>query len=619
MIHRIRRSQAVVPFGVGAIVDFRGEALMAAGLHAWPSSPLCRIDDPRLARRLGVDFFRAPPSPDDGRGSVHLPFVRFPLWHVCPWCRGMSKAAWNDAYPPGCEFPFPPGTRKAPSNPEGSASERPKKLEACASRPKSKRVRMVPLRFIVACDEGHIEDFPWIEWAHRKTGEKLSRQATCDDPKLRLLPTGASGLEGLRVTCETCEASQSMALAAGGALGDLGCSGSRPWLGSAGAEPSECSSPTGSRLLQRGASNVYFANVESSILIPPYTSRARTILEDAEIWKQVTDETLGTLEKRIAFLAAAKKTSPEDLRNAYEEKIRAPKEVLDTADEENYRYAEYTALLDTSRPLQDDLRAVHFDSDDFEPQLASLIDRVVLVEKLAETRALVGFSRITPDIAAEAARPKLLQLSLDAGQRWLPAIRVYGEGIFLTLSLPALRAWETQYSSRASQLASRNVDSARRRGRQVRLLPPTFVVLHTLAHLLIRRLSFECGYGSSSLRERIYCREDGEKPPMAGLLIYTAAGDSEGTMGGLVLQGRPGRLEAVIAAALEDARWCSSDPLCMESLGQGTDSLNMAACHACALVPETSCETGNRLLDRESVVGSSDAPERGFMGVLGDQ
>ena len=125
-----------------------------------------------------------------------------------------------------------------------------------------------------------------------------------------------------------------------------------------------------------------------------------------------------------------------------------------------------------------------------------------------------------------------------------------------------------------------------------------------LRHLLIARLSFEAGYGMSSIRERIYSSPKGSEHRMGGMLLYTAAGDADGTLGGLVGLGRSGMLERVVAGALEDARWCGSDPICMESRGQGPDSLNLAACHACALLPETSCEFQNRTLesaDRDGV------------------
>ena len=150
------------------------------------------------------------------------------------------------------------------------------------------------------------------------------------------------------------------------------------------------------------------------------------------------------------------------------------------------------------------------------------------------------------------------------------------------------------------------------RGQPQRNIAAKFILLHTLAHVLINQLSFDCGYGSASLRERLYCNFADPKNPMQGLLIYTASGDSEGTMGGLVRQGKPGRLEPTIRRAIQHAAWCSSDPVCIETTGQGADNANLAACHGCALLPETSCEEGNRVLDRALLIGIPDRPELGF-------
>ena len=151
------------------------------------------------------------------------------------------------------------------------------------------------------------------------------------------------------------------------------------------------------------------------------------------------------------------------------------------------------------------------------------------------------------------------------------------------------------------------------RGGRLRDISPRMVMLHTLAHLLINELVFTCGYSSASLRERLYVSRESARE-MAGLLIYTAAGDSEGTMGGLVRMARPDHLRPVFASALSDARWCSTDPVCMDAgeKGQGPDSCNLAACHGCALLPETSCEEFNRFLDRGLVIGTFDDPTLGF-------
>ena len=142
---------------------------------------------------------------------------------------------------------------------------------------------------------------------------------------------------------------------------------------------------------------------------------------------------------------------------------------------------------------------------------------------------------------------------------------------------------------------------------------PLLMRIHTLAHLLMRQLSFVCGYSNASVRERIYCSTD-PNAFMCGVLIYTAAGDAEGTLGGLVGQGEPGRFDAMLEGALEFAGWCSSDPICSELGRQGLHSLNLSACHACALAPETSCELGNRLLDRTLLIGKAAEPGIGYFG-----
>src|SRR5262249_51257715 len=226
-------------------------------------------------------------------------------------------------------------------------------------------------------------------------------------------------------------------------------------------------------------------------------------------------------------------------------------------------------------------------------------------------RVLTGFSRINPPPYREFDQNDQSQLSLKA-KSWLPGVRVYGEGVFFTLKKFKVTEWIRRIDNkRYEEIFSNHKRIYEKLGRTPRELPSKFFLLHTLAHLLIRRLSYECGYGSSSLRERIYCWE-GDDREMAGILIYTAAGDSEGTMGGLVEQGKPGRFEQLLHSAIQDSLWCSTDPLCLESHGQGIDSLNRAACYACSLLPETSCEEGNRFLDRVAVIGRPESPSLGF-------
>ena len=214
------------------------------------------------------------------------------------------------------------------------------------------------------------------------------------------------------------------------------------------------------------------------------------------------------------------------------------------------------------------------------------VDRIMLVERLRETRALTGFSRIHPQSSIRQSfadkRKILWREAPRPGSKddWLPAMTTHGEGIFFSLNEARLQKWEqrTEIKSLFDKMLSNFKRS--RHWDETKLQGPRFVLLHTLSHLIINRLIFECGYGTAALRERLYVSTD-ENSPMAGLLIYTAAGDADGTLGGLVRMGRPGNFERIFTEALREAMWCSADPICMEAAfsgGQGPDSCNLASC-----------------------------------------
>ena len=140
---------------------------------------------------------------------------------------------------------------------------------------------------------------------------------------------------------------------------------------------------------------------------------------------------------------------------------------------------------------------------------------------------------------------------------------------------------------------------------------PAFLLIHTLSHLLINEISKESGYNSASISEIIY---EGEN--MEGLLIYTTTSDTEGSLGGLVSMGYPDRLKIIFRESIEKARWCSSDPICIESQGQGFLGTNLASCYSCSMLPETSCQYINRFLDRGLLVGTIENPEKGFFNYI---
>ena len=604
----IRRAQAVVPFGVGAIFDLPGESLMSAGIDAWPDFPQCSINDDRLARRLGVSYFRAPPpAPPSEKGTgvvgATIPFVRFPLWHFCPRCRALVPTKWNEPRPPKCNSDL--GSRFKDKSGEG-------KQLSCSALPEKKRWRMLPIRFIVACRNGHISDFPWIQWAHQKSGEELDQVQVCSSPKLRLNYGRLSGLGGLKVICENCKASKSMSGSAGQkSLKGFRCRGNRPWLGPNGSD-SVCGEQP--QMLQRGATNLYFPKVASAILIPPFSDPLRRIIDLPNYWSVLSQNPDGDgLPNRqtVDNIAAIFYLDKERLYEVTKAKMQGLEPSKNVTGEEEFRFSEYTALSETSSDNESEFVTIPQNLSNYEPFIRDVLDRIVLVEKLAETRALTGFSRIDPPPYREFDMLDQDQLSLQR-RNWLPAMRVYGEGLFFRFKKSTIDDWTTPaVTDRVESIVQGHLRMCEKLNRQPRQFPGRFFLLHTLAHILIRRLSFECGYGSSSLRERLYCWDEPGKE-MSGILIYTAAGDSEGTMGGLVQQGKPARLESLFRGAIQDARWCSSDPLCIESSGQGIDSLNLAACHACSLLPETSCEEGNRHLDRALLIGTPLHPEIGF-------
>lgn len=605
----IRRAQLITPFGVGAMVDFpRDESLMVAGLDAWPfAKEDCPsewlVTEERLQTRLGVGTFRLPPEHRDPAPGVRfakldIPAVRFPRWHYCHRCGGME---YLPLY----------GSRQR-------CSGRPYAGMSCAAKSEKARPFLIPVRIVAVCDAGHIEDFPFLEWVHRNRTPRA-------DCKLRYLAGRSSSmLTGIKVEC-TCGEWKTLAgifdfdRQAGGALQRIKyvCRGGQPWLGRECNHAASCGG--GLRVVQRGATNAYFPYVVSSIYLPLWAERAQRViietLERPNVWGSLTS---GLLEGsridpvRSDTIAKMSGLDAEELLRAAQRKLDGER-VDAIQDEQAYRRQEYEALKAPRGGPETDLYVKLLDAYELGNELGRYFRRVGLVKKLRETRALAGFTRVLPP---DTDRPnsRLQPLALDPKIDWLPAMVVKGEGIFIELDEAAVERWLAggACERRIEILASNYNEQRISRGQTSRKVTPKFVLLHALAHSLINQLSFDCGYGSASLRERLYCDTGGQSTPMQGVLIYTASGDSEGTMGGLVRQGTPVRLLPTITAALRKAEWCSSDPVCIETQGQGTDNANLAACHGCLLVSETSCEEGNRLLDRALLVGMPDRPQIGF-------
>ncbi|WP_199118058.1 DUF1998 domain-containing protein, partial [Pedobacter sp. ASV28] len=448
---------------------------------------------------------------------------------------------------------------------------------------------------------------------------------------LRLRAGRSSGaLSGIEITC-SCGVHKTMAGAFNeNSLTKIGitCSGGRPWLGQEVERNNASHCGENLIVVQKGASNVYFSQVRSSIYLPQWEKSVdRRLVEVLEKnWGFLTTGMENGNFQRMRFELVAERNFAEEKKELYTEKLleAATKRISgadnSTADdsEEKYRKMEYDAILAEAGGENQDFfvtknQANTYDDLETGGAICNEFTSIGLLHKLRETRAFVGFSRWLPDDGKSLTEKKNF-IKLGQKIEWLPAIVVRGEGVFFEFNDKRLKAWsDNEEVKKRTKFLSDNYNRPREaKGHKRREIKPEFVLIHTFAHLVINQFSYECGYGSSALRERIYCNLEFPDDTMNGVLIYTASGDSEGSLGGLVRQGKPGNLETIVYNAIENARWCSSDPICIDSLGQGPNSCNLAACHNCALLPETCCEESNMLLDRAMLIGELDNPSIGY-------
>lgn len=602
--YSIRRDSLISPWGVGAIVPFpHDESLMVSGFDFWFDEDHNYEDflivDERLSKRLGGKQFVMPPdyrefSQDSQHAEMKIPAVRFPLWHYCPVCGNMEKIGASQ------QKPHCSGEVRKANGKETYCSKNKGKTKSLPV--------LVPERFIAVCKKGHIEDFPIMEWVHKKSDKPITSSCKL----VRSTGGSSASLSGIRYTC-TCGASATMSGAFGwGALDKIGykCTGNRPWLGSNRKE--ECGEQL--LVLQRGASNVWFADVISSVYIP-WLPKYKN---------QNTKECVERGVKKFASARTDEKIDEDTIRKyilknqLLEEDIDAEeafKEILATLrntqksdtpqSEDEYRKQEFDVLTSTVGKPKDELYCINYSSAKYDG-LKFLVS-ISLVHKLRETRVFHGFKRISPDDSTFSADISVRELP------WLPAVKNSGEGIMFEFDRKRLEEWVKQDKiiNRVKIIEQNLKNTGRLTNERIN---PIYILLHTFAHCLITALSCESGYSNASIRERIYCSKyiDENAPQMVGVLIYTASGDAEGSLGKLVRQGLPGRIENVIKRAISEAKWCAADPVCIQSTGQGQYGCNLAACHNCALLPETSCENKNMLLDRGLLIGTLDDISIGY-------
>jgi hypothetical protein len=606
-VGELRPNQLLHTYGVGAVADLPNLSVVIAGLDDWDLANSAIVTERRLLAavqaQLGsqVETLRTPPyqpetnDPFGDWARIGVPVRLFPRWLRCSDTR--------------CNRLAPVESGLFDLLTDLWRPERIRYVHGCRGNGPS-RPTAVPARFVLACEVGHLDDFPWLYYVHNgavpATGGPGGGEHT-----LRLSERGTTGeAANLFVDC-SCGARRPMAPAFGReAMKSLPvCRGRHPHLGTFGG----CGAET--RTLGLGATNGWFAMQIRAFSLP----QAETDVDQrvAENWPQlsllesVPEATAKSLLPSLACWPDVESFGVDAvwlaIRRRAEDGADDP-----AADEVDIDGPEWRAFT----------RAEPVELPDFTTRkelppagTREWLAEVVLVPRLREVSALYGFTRIDApewDIGS-TDRDRIVPIA-RAAPAWVPCAQTRGEGVFLRFSEERLAAWERQPSVQAR---GRMLLSAHEKWRADRRLAPSgwpgvrYVLLHTLAHVLIRELALECGYSASGIAERIYARSG--DTPMAGVMLYTAAPDSEGTLGGLVSLGRRDRLGGLIDQALDAARLCTSDPLCADHDPRDRGELFGAACHACLFAAETSCVRGNHYLDRCLLVDTIAGDGIGFL------
>ncbi|MDH3010066.1 DUF1998 domain-containing protein [Gordonia alkanivorans] len=594
-IGNVRPSHLVTTAGIGAVVDLPAMSVVVRGTDAWSATRQEPVVEPRLLeevrRVLGrqVSSLRSAPwdpsADEDPWTRVGVPVAPFPGWVRCPSCFRLGPLHGSQQFAVVHRWGRRPDLAKIVHA----------QCERQGNRPNTKKRACVPARFLVACDNGHLDDFPYIEFVHA-----AGNSGPCAAPRLRMRDSASTLQPLVTISCDSCPASANIQKASGrdGSQNLPRCRGRHPHLQR--FEP--CGNPL--TMIVLGASNLWFSVTASALHLPNAGGLEDIVAQHWEILGSLDRNVLPHIIAGMDPLRGLRDLPIEDVWTAIEQHRKA--DPGPSADAHDLLDAEWELLSRPTTDKQDgDFRAIP--NSEVPAGYEKLIDQVVRVTRLREVQALVGFTRLTaPD--RRDLRPSNLVRLRSGPADWVPAVEKRGEGIFIEFDEFEVRQWE------ASADQHPRIEALRQAYRgwmhSIGQRPdPQFPVartllIHTLSHLLIRQVSLECGYSSASIRERLYLGSPNART--AGLLLSTAASDSEGTLGGLVALGETTYLKRLLDGAMHDAERCSSDPLCSEHIPtEESRSMHLAACHACLFVSETSCETNNKWLDRGVLVDLS--------------
>ena len=589
----IRLSHLLGHSGVGAIVRGPNGLVVVQDTRQWTNrqgspagNPIPYVERVRAALGIEEQLYEPPVAKEQAHGQVDgvcIPAIRFPSWMRCPTCGILSRWPWRNHQPddtPRCRHPD------------------------CGQHPELEQ-----LPWVLVHPAGYLADVPWHFLAHKDAENPVQRSCKLHE-QLRLIEHGY----GDRVLqCSACGANTRFH---GNEHTGFGQSRMQPWTRNDLVAPDanrEEGNDGLSQVLAVNDTRVYSPMTELVLVIPP-ESRVRKGTVVDQLYRNSGDRlridgARNPLAKKsiIRTLASEYRCTIPDIKTALADLARGYPLYGENLTPGQLRESEFRAFLEklpdqrededlVTRHMSDEWHALAASADlaPGEREIIHAVRHLVRVDRLKAIKVFRGFTRLNgkhpvpPDIVGESG--------------WLPAVELYGEGIFIALDEAMISDWEQQpvVKQRLDQLLPRFRQSGRDKPNP---LTPGFMLLHTLSHLLMRQIESESGYPAASLIERIYCANGPE--PMAGILISVAVPDIAGSLGGLAELAEPWRFLTLLLRALEHAHWCSLDPVCSEHEGQGPGLLNRAACHACTLVPEPACEYGNTLLDRGFVKGDA--------------
>ncbi len=624
----IRPSQLITSFGPGSIVNLEHDTIMILGLQFWPrdrddKSFFKKVSHPYLSRQLEKNYFKMPIS--DDRSSI--PCISFPQWGVCQECCRLQKHPKTTTTKNGffCQF--------------------------CDSK-----LPLFHSTFVQICDNGHIQEFPWERWAHlnEKLGDTGRKQCTKSDDeaaKLEFITTQkGTSLANYRVNCLHCGAFRTMTWATDREhfkkLGFKTCYKNQPWL----ALDDKKSCDEDIYGIQVNSSAVYYPSTVTSLLIPNWihavddildeneganASRIRADRKDGKSYDSIID-----WNKDGMFKELLRDYKKEDIIKRL--KLRFDSADLEISTEGEALEQEFDNFSTIkSRTVKGSEHDKKVDIEPISITSSSLtdygIDTLMKFHRLVSIQVLRGFTRGTPPdpyATEDQIRKKNPFRKISSGSQrdfetgelipidWLPAVETKGEGIFLKFNEKILQEWEKRINvnERFDAIISsyaENIDAQNRSEKEnvlKRFSSPRYLLLHTLSHLLIREIADHAGYNEASLKERIYSTSN--EKMRNGVLIYTSSTSSEGSLGGLVRLGDVKMFEEIIENVIKRSNLCSRDPLCGETdpVISGTQGilsgiqLTGSSCYSCTLLPETSCQNFNNILDRWMLQN----PEDGF-------